>query len=108
ALYRRYVSYAAQLMTTALGPNAHTRVLLGVPTYAEAGLMHRAGVETLENALLGVIHGLRGSGSGGTFEGVALYAEWTTDPEEWATYERIWRGRSADGGSDGAAGEALR
>src|SRR5581483_1028664 len=30
ALYRRYVSYAAQLMTTALGPNAHTRVLLGV------------------------------------------------------------------------------
>jgi hypothetical protein len=45
--------------------------------------MHRAEVETLENALLGVVRGLRGKPEGGTFEGIAIYAEWTTDSEEW-------------------------
>jgi hypothetical protein len=93
ALYRRYVSYAAHFMTATLGDEKRVRVLLGVPTYDETGLMHRAGVETLDNALLGVVSGLRGKGEGGTFEGVALYAEWTTGSEEWAAYEQIWRGR---------------
>jgi hypothetical protein len=52
-------------------------------------------VETPENALLGVVAGLRGRSVGGTFEGVALYAEWTTEPEDWAVYERVWRGHTA-------------
>jgi Glycosyl hydrolases family 18 len=94
ALYRRYVSYASRLMTETLGPQSRTRVQLGVPSYDETGLMHRAGVETLENALLGVVSGLRGAGHGGTFEGIAIYAEWTTDDPEWGIYERIWRGRA--------------
>jgi len=67
--------------------------VVGVPTYDQASFMHRPGVETPENALLGVVAGLRGLGGGGTFEGVALYAEWTTDEREWAVYERVWRGR---------------
>jgi hypothetical protein len=56
--------------------------------------MHRKDVETPENALAGVVAGLRGRTGGGTFEGVALYAEWTTDPEEWEVYERFWRGHT--------------
>jgi hypothetical protein len=92
ALYRRYMAYAAQVTTHTLASHSRARVLIGVPTYDATGLMHRAGVETLENALLGVISGLRGAGGGGTFEGVAVYAEWTTSPEEWAVYERLWRG----------------
>jgi phosphopantetheinyl transferase (holo-ACP synthase) len=94
ALYRRYAAYAASTLTTRLhAADARARVLVGVPTYDETGLMHRADVETLENALVGVVAGLRGQGRGGTFEGVALYAEWTTDEEEWSAYERFWRGR---------------
>ncbi|MBI3932287.1 MAG: hypothetical protein HY317_02635 [Acidobacteria bacterium] len=93
ALYRRYSSYAAASVARTLA-GSRSRVLLGIPTYDETGLMHRARVETPENALLGVIQGLRGLGPGGTFEGVALYAEWTTDDGEWAVYERLWRGRS--------------
>jgi hypothetical protein len=93
ALYQRYVAYAARFMTTTLGGHANARVLLGVPSYDETGIMHRAGVETFENALLGVVHGLRGSAEGGTFEGIAIYAEWTTDEDEWALYEDVWRGR---------------
>jgi hypothetical protein len=50
-------------------------------------------VETPEHALPGVVAGLRGAGGGGTFAGVAIYAEWTTDESEWRTYDRLWRGR---------------
>ena len=92
-LYRRYVAYAAATVTANLARSHRTRVLVGIPTYDETGLMHRKGVETVENALLGVVSGLRGR-AGGTFEGVALYAEWTTDPEDWAVYERVWRGHT--------------
>ena len=91
-LYRRYVAYAAATVTANLARSHRTRVLVGIPTYDETGLMHRKEVETPENALLGVVSGLRGR-TGGTFEGVALYAEWTTDEAEWDAYERIWRGR---------------
>ena len=95
SLYRRYVAYAAQAGTEAiLKAHSPARLLMGVPTYDETGVMHRARVETPENAILGIVAGLRGLGGGGTFEGVALYAEWTTDPAEWAVYERLWRGKS--------------
>lgn len=94
ALYRRYMSYAAASATSALlASKSRARVLVGVPTYDATGLMHRASVETLDNAIPGVVAGLRGLGAGGTFEGVAIYAEWTTDEAEWASYERLWRGR---------------
>jgi hypothetical protein len=93
-LYRRYLAWAGSTVTQRFAAShARARVLVGVPTYDQTGLMHRAGVETPENALLGVVAGLRGLGTGGTFEGIALYAEWTTDDAEWSTYERLWRGR---------------
>lgn len=94
SLYRRYVAYAAGMVDATLAGTSRTRVLVGIPTYKETGLMHRKGVETPENALLGVVAGLRGRAAGGTFEGVALYAEWTTDPEDWEVYERVWRGHT--------------
>lgn len=91
SLYRRYLSYAASSMTRNLAESGRARVLIGIPTYDGSGLMHRSDVESPENALAGLVAGLRGVGGGGTFEGVALYAEWTTDEAEWATYERLWR-----------------
>jgi hypothetical protein len=94
-LYRRYLKWAAASVAGTLSRSgSDARVLMGVPTYDNYGLMHRAGVETPENALLGVVAGLRGLGAGGTFEGVALYADWTTDERDWAAYERFWRNRS--------------
>src|SRR5262249_50459900 len=90
SLYRRYLAYAARRVTEEMvRTKARARVLVGIPTYDETGFMHRAGVETPENALLGVVAGLRGVGGGGTFEGVAIYAEWTTDDSEWRTYDRV-------------------
>jgi hypothetical protein len=95
-LYRRYLAYVASTLTPALASShVRGRVLVGIPTYDETGLMHRARVETPENALQGLVLGLRGLGGGGTFEGVALYADWTTSEPEWAVYERLWRGKAA-------------
>jgi hypothetical protein len=95
SLYRRYVRWAARSVAGALAASgSDARVLMGIPTYEPYGFMHRRGVETPENALVGVVAGLRGLGAGGTFEGVALYAEWTTDEAEWAAYERYWRNRT--------------
>jgi hypothetical protein len=92
ALYRRYVQWSAASVAGALSASgSEARVLMGVPTYDNYGFMHRAGVETPENALLGIVAGLRGLGAGGTFEGVAIYADWTTDQTDWAVYERLWR-----------------
>ncbi len=94
ALYRRYVRWAAASVSGALSRSgSEARVLMGVPTYDSYGLMHREGVETPENALLGVVAGLRGLGARGTFEGVALYADWTTDEGDWTVYERLWRNK---------------
>jgi hypothetical protein len=94
SLYRRYVRWAARSVAGALDASgSDARVLMGIPTYEPYGFMHRRGVETPENALAGVVAGLRGLGAGGTFEGVALYAEWTTDEADWAAYERYWRNR---------------
>ena len=93
-LYRRYLAWVSSTLTHKLSDGSTARVLVGVPTYDDTNLMHRPGVETLDNALQGVVAGLRGVGGGGTFEGVAVYAEWTTDEAEWATFDRVWRGRS--------------
>jgi hypothetical protein len=94
SLYRRYVRWAARSVAGALDASgSDARVLMGIPTYEPFGFMHRRGVETPENALVGVVAGLRGLGAGGTFEGIALYAEWTTDEAEWRAYERYWRNR---------------
>jgi hypothetical protein len=93
--YRRYLEWASRSVAGALDESgSRARVLMGVPTYEPYGFMHRAGVETPENALPGIVAGLRGLGAGGTFEGVALYADWTTDEREWSTYERLWRNRT--------------
>jgi Glycosyl hydrolases family 18 len=94
-LYERYAAWAASTVTSELvAHKLRARLLLGVPTYRQTGLMHRAGVETPAHAIAGIVAGLRGVGGGGTFEGIALYAEWTTDPADWAVYERLWRGKT--------------
>jgi hypothetical protein len=93
-LYRRYMAYVARTVDSTLSRSSRARVLVGIPTYDQTGLMHRIAVENPENALLGLVAGLRGRTGGGTFEGVALYAGWTTDAQEWATYERLWRGNT--------------
>ena len=54
SLYRRYVRWAARSVAGALDASgSDARVLMGVPTYEPYGFMHRRGVETPENAIVG-------------------------------------------------------
>jgi hypothetical protein len=62
-------------------------VLLGVPTYDDAGVgYHRPHVKNLTNALLGVHRGLASRPLPENYQGVALYCDWETTEAEWGYF----------------------
>jgi hypothetical protein len=59
-------------------------VLLGIPTYNDAGVeYHKSNVENMEHALLGIHRGLAERTLPVNYQGVAIYCEWETDDAEW-------------------------
>lgn len=59
-------------------------VLLGVPTYDDAGVgYHHPNVENLTNALRGIHRGLSRQPLPTNYQGVAIYCEWETGEAEW-------------------------
>jgi hypothetical protein len=59
-------------------------VLLGVPTYDDAGVDYRdPKVENLENALRGIHRGLSRKPVPAHYQGVAIYCDWETSDTEW-------------------------
>lgn len=59
-------------------------VLLGVPTYEDAGVeYHHSNVENLTNALLGVHRGLYNQPVSSNYQGVAIYCDWEMSDREW-------------------------
>jgi hypothetical protein len=98
------------------------RVLMGLPTYNDAGeheasqggetsetnetnetsesgqggeMLPHPNAENLGTGLQGVIeslHDLRRSGNlPPNFAGVALFASWTTSPQEWDLFDAVWK-----------------
>jgi len=62
-------------------------VLLGVPTYDDAGVgYHDPRVENITNALLGVHRGLSRQPMPASYQGVSIYCDWETSPEEWSYF----------------------
>lgn len=71
--------------------NPRCRVLLGLPSYGRGGPSHHAPAENLRLALKGVREGLADPRADrSVFAGVAPFADYTTQPEEWETYRRLW------------------
>ncbi len=71
--------------------NSSCRVLIGVPTYEDGGPSHHAYAENIALALKGVREGLTSPGADtNSFEGVAIFGDYTTDEKEWETYARLW------------------
>jgi len=64
--------------------------LMGLPSYEDDEPWHRPDIETIDEALRGVVDALE-DGAPANFRGVAVYASWTTDADEWAAYDRLWR-----------------
>jgi hypothetical protein len=71
--------------------NPDCRILLGVPTYGPGLLSHNPRAENIALALRGVREGLADpKANRDSFAGVALFADYTTEPEEWKTYQTLW------------------
>jgi hypothetical protein len=74
---------------------AHAELLLGLPAYEDAGVgYHHPRVENLESALRGVNAALPrlGPQQSARVSGIAIYADWTTSTDEWALFQRSFRG----------------
>jgi len=71
--------------------NPRCRVMLGVPTYGPAGPSHHAYAENLRMALKGVREGVADRRAAlASFDGVAMFADYTTSAREWGEYGRLW------------------
>lgn len=69
-------------------------VLLGVPTYDDAGSgYHDPAVENLRSALLGIHRGLSRETLPAHYQGISLYCEWETDDAEWASLKERFLAR---------------
>ena len=73
--------------------NPKCRVLIGVPTYARGGPSHHAHAENLRIALRGIREGYQSLSEHerGVFAGIAPFAEYTTQKDEWHDYETLWQ-----------------
>lgn len=71
--------------------NPRCRILLGLPTYGAAGLSHNPRAENVRNALKGAREGFADSQcKRDTLAGAALFADYTTDSDEWSTWDSLW------------------
>lgn len=88
---------AIHITADCAGANPKCKVILGLPTYNNQTLAHHPHSESLKNAICGVVSGLGDKDAKvSTFEGIALFADYTTDESEWKQYEEYWSSRSTD------------
>jgi spore germination protein YaaH len=71
---------------------AECQVLIGVPTYGAGGPSHHERAENLMVAIRGLRAGVArlSPRERETFAGIALFADYTTDADEWETYGTDW------------------
>jgi len=70
--------------------NSGCQVLLGVPTYKDSTLAHNAYAENLRLALIGVRQGLSGGANLRVWQGVAVFADYTTTERDWNEFDSLW------------------
>jgi len=68
--------------------NPECKVLLGVPTYEDGPPSHNPHAENLKIALKAAREA-----KSSQLNGIAVFADYTTDSEEWRLYERYWLDR---------------
>lgn len=67
------------------------RVLIGVPSYEDGGLSHHPHAENLRVALRAVREGLVDNPDANRVDGVALFADYSTDSSKWEQWRTLWR-----------------
>ena len=91
-LYGSIVAYETWRLAELAGPG--TTLFMGVPTDEERRLAFKPEAENMHSGLRGMRIGLHYADIADTRNlGAAVYARWTTDDAEWATWRREWLGR---------------
>jgi len=79
-----------RLVSWSCAANEH-EILIGIPAYHDVPEYADPSVESLGNAALGVRSALESfQRTPACFRGVAIYANWVTDEDEWLEFERAW------------------
>ena len=98
-LFAAFAAHQTAAIRQAVGGRA--TLFIGVPTYEERRWNFDPAAENLQSALAGVGHALDGAADAPPDFGLAVYANWTTDGDEWALWRRGWLGLD-DNGLDAA------
>lgn len=89
--YVEWVAYQTQAYAKAVAAiSGGAEIRIGIPTYASFGA-HDATVENIPSAISGVLSGIQQAGDAArTIAGVAIYASWETDEDEWRLFDQFW------------------
>ncbi len=90
--YSQWVAYQTKVYAEAVASlDVETEVLIGVPTYPAELPAHDPAVENVITAVQGVNSGLIQAGEAAeVITGLTIYAEWTTDGQEWSDFQTYW------------------
>ncbi len=90
--YTEWMAYQVQAYIEAIAPlEIGTNLIFGIPTYDDLPPAHDVAVENVASALNGIRRGLNAAGeAGAVVQGVAIYANWTTEPVEWEQFKAQW------------------
>lgn len=90
-LYGMYVKKQVKTLVPLIGDE--TTLFIGVPTYENNRMGHRPWAENIEASITGIQHGLNDLGiSQNKKIGISIFAEWTTEDDEWDYYRENWIG----------------
>ena len=90
--YRAFVAHQTGLLLDWSCSVTGHRVLIGIPSYEHAPKYSDPHTENIRTASLGVRYALSRKKKVECFDGVSIYSNWTTDPNEWSDYKNYWVG----------------
>jgi hypothetical protein len=90
--YSTWVAYQTLVYAEAVAAlDVDTKVLIGIPTYPAELPAHDPAVENIPTAIQGVNSGLiQANEARNVVTGLTIYAEWTTDAQEWSEFQMMW------------------
>ena len=90
--YADWVAFQTQSYAEALtAVQTDSRLLIAVSTSDNIAFVHDVRVENIPSATVGVRRGLQRAGEAApVVQGIAIYADWTTDAVEWTQFEDNW------------------
>lgn len=90
--YAEWMAYQVRAFSQAIDElGTDTDLVIGIPTYDAELPAHDPAVENIPSALNGIQLGLNAAGDAARLvRGLAIYASWETDDDEWAQFQRGW------------------